>query len=430
MSAIESLAVRALGDPTGCRNCGRDSCPGCSGRDFQRVGDGCYRMKVPGYGLTLTIDRLRRKWDELVGELTVRCELPGARTIGDSLLSVADVNLSNQRARQERAKWLAGRAQAQGADWPGIVEEFAALVIAADRDGRPAVLLRDVERPKPDDVYSVDGLPLLARHPTILFGDGGAAKSYLSLYCAGKLERAGVRVGLFDWELAAEDHRERLGRLFGDDLPGVRYARCDRPLAHEVDRLRRIVRDERLQFVILDSVAFACDGPPEAAEVASRYFQATRQLGALGTLHIAHVSKAEGADQKPFGSAFWHNGARATWFAKLADPMPGGNRITVALLNRKANLGGLRPAVGFEITFGDERTTFRRVDIADVPDLARELSVRQRMAHVLRHGAMAPEDLATEIQADAETVKRTARRHREQFTVLTGGSLALLERRT
>ena len=57
---------------------------------------------------------------------------------------------------------------------------------------------------------------------------------------------------------------------------------------------------------------------------------------------------------------------------------------------RKANLGGLRPAVGFEITFDDEQTTFKRVDVADVADLAGHLSIRQRMVHLLRHGAMNP----------------------------------------
>ena len=34
--------------------------------------------------------------------------------------------------------------------------------------------------------------------------------------------------------------------------------------------------------------------------------RAQRQLGALGSRLIAHVSKAESADQKPFEPAFWH----------------------------------------------------------------------------------------------------------------------------
>jgi hypothetical protein len=36
----------------------------------------------------------------------------------------------------------------------------------------------------------------------------------------GHLDQAGMRVGLFDWELAGEDHRDRLERLFGANLQG------------------------------------------------------------------------------------------------------------------------------------------------------------------------------------------------------------------
>jgi hypothetical protein len=239
---------------------------------------------------------------------------------------------------------------------------------------------------------------------------------------------AGKRVCIFDWELAGEDHRDRLERVFPDDLPPVHYVRCDRPLTHEVDRLRRIVRDQELDYAILDSVAFACDGPPEAAEVAARYFQATRQLGPIGSLHVAHVSKAEGADRRPFGSAFWHNGARSTWFAKTAEATPGSGIVTVGLYHRKANMGGLRPPVGLEIRFTEDRTVFRRIELMDNADLAAGLSVRQRMAHLLRGGAMSPEELAAELQAEPETVKRTARRHRDLFTLLSGGRVALLAR--
>ena len=80
------------------------------------------------------------------------------------------------------------------------------------------------------------------------------------------------------------------------------YARCERPLVYEADRLARIVREHDISYAIFDSVAFACDGPPEAAEVAGRYFRAVRQLG-IGSLQIAHISKAENGDKKPFGSA-------------------------------------------------------------------------------------------------------------------------------
>jgi hypothetical protein len=36
------------------------------------------------------------------------------------------------------------------------------------------------------DAITIDGLPLLDRHPTIVFGDGGAAKSSLALALASR----------------------------------------------------------------------------------------------------------------------------------------------------------------------------------------------------------------------------------------------------
>ncbi len=396
--------------------------------DFERLEEGRYRLTEPCFGIELEVDHLRRERGQLHGELTVWCSLPGARTT-DGLLSSGSFNLSSQQVRGSQGKYLASRARTGNElDWTGLLEEFCHQVLTSERVGEPAVLLRDLPRPLPEEDFEVGGLRLLAHHPVVLFGDGGSAKSYIALHVAGVLAQRGLRVGLFDWELCGEDHRDRLERLFGADMPDVRYLRCSQPLCHMVDAVRRMVVDHELDYIILDSLAFACDGPPEAAEVAGRYFQALRKLASIGSLHIAHISKAEGADRKPFGSAFWHNGARSTWFAKRADSGPDASRIMVWLYNRKANLGALRPPVGFEIAFGQERTTVRPVDVATVPDLSGQLSVRQRMAHLLRSGGMNADELATELDAKLETVKRTARRYPRQFTILDGGRLGLLEK--
>jgi len=394
--------------------------------EFSVLGDDRYRLSISAIGVVFEVDRLRREHNELVGELCVRCDLPGARTI-DGNLSIADFNLSSARARLERAKILTQRANIRDLDWIAFVEEFCQRVLQADRNGQPAVDLRTLDRPTAEEVLKVEGLHLLRRHPAILFGDGGAAKSYLGLYFAGRLAERGMRVALFDWELAGEDHRDRLERLFWDGMPQIFYARCERPLVYETDRLRRIAREKGIEFVVYDSVAFACDGPPESAEVAGRYFRAARQIGG-GSLHIAHVSKGENADQKPFGSAFWHNGARSTWYAQVVNGDANTETLSLGLFNRKANLGRLQAPVGFTVSFAEDRTTFRRADVADTPDLAAKLTVRQRMAALLRKGAMAPEEIAEQIDAEIETVKRTARRYKEQFTVITGGRVGLLER--
>lgn len=92
-----------------------------------------------------------------------------------------------------------------------------------------------------------------------------------------------------------------------------------------------------------------------------------------GGLHLAHINRSENGDQKSFGSAFWHNLARATWFVKHAGTSPDGAQMTVGLFNRKANLVRLYPAVGFQFAFTDDRTRVSRVNLAKVEDLAGQL---------------------------------------------------------
>jgi len=373
-------------------------------------------------GLVFDVDYLRRDRHQLHGELTVGR--------GEQILAAGDFNFSSVRARTERARYLESRTSMK-LDWTGMLEELAQRVLAAEREGEPAVSLREIPCPTPDDTLTVEGLPLLARHPVIWFGDGGTAKSYLALYVAGQLAKRGHRVGFFDWELAGDDHRLRLEQLFGDDMPELRYLRCDRPLFQMVDQVRRVVREHHIDFAIFDSVAFACDGPPEAAEVAARYFQALRKLGPIGSLHIAHISKADGADRKPFGSSFWHNGARSTWNVKLAETSPDDRVISIGLYHRKANLGAIRPAVGLEFTFASRRTTIRRVDLADVADLASGLSTHQRIIAALRHGARSRDEIAASLPEVKPATVRVAMHRalkRGQLIELPGGGIGLPDR--
>jgi hypothetical protein len=380
-------------------------------RSFRQLGDARFVFEVPDLGVVFDVDRLRRdRFGSLRGELTVTTDLAGARTV-DGTLSSAEFNLSDLRARRELADVLRGRARTKDddVDWHGLLEEFCLRVRDAERRGSPAVLLRDLPKPAPDAECDLDGVRLLKNHPVCIFGDGGGLKSYTALKLGGSLERLGVRVALIDWELSGEDHRDRLERLFGPRMPGIRYIRATRPLFHEADRIARIVADERLDYLIYDSVAFACDGPPEAAEVAANYFRAVRAIGP-GSLHIAHITKGDKADQKPFGSTFWHNGFRDTWFSQEVSTSGDGSSLTLGLYNRKPNLGPVRPAVGFRVDFTETTTTFTRTNLADVEGLADKLTIFERVKHVLLKGARTITELATELDVKPDTTKKTIER--------------------
>lgn len=389
---------------------------------FTVIEEGHYRLDAPDIKLCFEVSQLRTERHQLMGHLVVRCGIPGAKTFGNGTLSSEDMNFSSTRAREDKARHLIRRIKTNGeVDWLSLLDELSVKVLEAERRGSPPIDLRKIPLPEPDAMIQVKGLSLPKRHPAILFGDGGSAKSYIALYMLGEMALAGAKVALFDWELAGEDHRERLERLFGWQMPEIAYARCERPLVNEIDRLKRIVKDGGIQYAAFDSVAFACDGPPEAAEVAGRYFRSIRALGAIGSLHIAHVSKTDNADKKPFGSAFWHNGARATWNAKTAEPDLDSNIIHLGLFNRKTNLGSLRKPLAYELEFMPKATVVRSVPIDRVGDFVETLSIKQRMALELRGGAMTVEALAKQIGAKADTVRRTAQRNERQFLVFDGG---------
>jgi hypothetical protein len=232
-------------------------------------------------------------------------------------------------------------------------------------DSRRARPLHTFDRPRPEAEFDVDGWRLLRDHATIAFGDGGILKSYLALYAAGRLSQTGVRVLLADWELAGSDHRARLEAMFGATMPTIQYMQMVGPLVSEAALLSREVRRLSIDYLICDSIAYAVDGPPEAAEHAMAYFRALRSIG-VGSLNLAHVNKSDTGDMKPFGSSFWHNSARATWFMKpttVSSDVRG-----VSLVNRKANLSGIHPIIDFQFTFANGATHVTRTALSDVVD--------------------------------------------------------------
>src|SRR5262245_7614598 len=384
--------------------------------DFRRTDSGSYTWAMLPPGIMFELDRLRRDHHELCGELKVRCDLTGVpKTLGGAVLT-ADFNLSSARARQERAKLLAQRAKTgDSVDWMAALEEFCERVFDAERRGNPAIRLDEgTSTTTPNATLRLEGLSLLLHHPVILFGDGGTAKSYLALYLAGRLAQQGERVLYADWELLPDEHRVRLHRLFGATKPQLWYLTCERPLVAEQDRLSKIIRTEGITYLIVDSVAVACDGPPEAAEVTAAYFRTLRTL-AVGSLSLAHTNRSDQADRQPFGSSFWHNLARSTWFCRRVEETEDAHVLTIGLFNRKANLGPLDRATGFTFRFEPTQTLVTTHDVRDIPELASQLPTWQRMHTALSRGPMTRTAIAAELGVKENSITQVMRRHQRLF---------------
>jgi hypothetical protein len=391
-----------------------------------------YSLIIPDFGIYLDLTRIRRDKQETIALLRVRVKFRGARTIlSDGLLSSADFNCSSLRARKERAKHLEERARTtEDIDWFGILEELCVRVLEAEEVGEEERPLENVPmNAEHDSELDAGGLPLLRKHPTIWFGDGGSAKSYLALWAAVTLAQAGERVLYCDWEFSGEDHRRRLHRLVGPipNMPQLLYRRCDRPLNRDIGRIKSILLRNNTTFLICDSLGFAADGTPESAEAATNYYKALRELPPIGSLHLAHISKAEEGDKKPFGSVFWANGARATWFMKRTDADLYSDGMTVGFYHRKSNVGRLRADFGMKLDFVGTETRVFPAEIAQHPELAAKMPLKQRMAGLLKiEGPMSLEALAEAIpDSKSDSIRRIADRE-EIFRRASDGKIALV----
>ena len=124
-------------------------------------------------------------------------------------------------------------------------------------------------------------------------------------------------------------------------------------------------------------------------------------------LVTAHTTKA-GADEKPFGSVFWHNGARLTWHVSR-EQESGDDLIRVGLVNRKHNDGRLARPLGWEVTFGDG-IAFERVDASSIAGVAERMSIAQRIRAELVAGSRTIHELAETIGGEPGSVRTTVDR--------------------
>ncbi len=405
--------------------------------------DGRYRFSVLDGMIEFIVDHVRReRQHQLIAEIQVRCFLKSARVYGEnSALLITTLNCTNARARQDLSRLLANGARTgNSVDWLGYLEDFTQRIWLDEREGSPMVPLHEIPRPTEDAALDVFGLRVLRQHPQIVFSPGGTGKSLLGLAIAGELGRHGIRTGFFDWETEGGEQRVR-GDALG--LPHtVWYRRCDQPLVVLADSIRREVADRQLEFLLIDSIAPGCDGKVEDSETAIAFFKAWRRIG-CGGLAIAHT-RSEDGEQRPFGSVFWHNLARSTWFLKRVNEQSTPNTLTLGVFHRKANFGPLRPPFGLEMALqnadgaagGLTGVIVRRTDIAEVSELATSLPLWQRIKHSLRTGPRTIVEIAEDLDAKADTVKKALARDKGRaFTLIpkTDDGIqrwALMERRS
>lgn len=380
--------------------------------------NGIYHLDWLDELLSIRIDRLIEdsKYN-VTAELNITSRAPGIAPH----IHQARLNLTSTTTRGTLARHLLGRMPE--VNWHTIIEQACVLVLDKHRQGSPVITLADHEL--------TEGLkfrlhPLVQeRQATLLFGDGGTGKSWFAIYIA-TLVTTGMSINGFnaepgsvlylDYETDEDTLRDRVDQItrgLGVDIPGNFYYRhCHQALSADIEQINRIVLEKDISLVIIDSAAPAV-GEPESAQMTAEYFRALRSLR-VSTTTVAHVAKG-GKENEPFGSIFWRNLPRAN-FRVNASHEPGDTSFVIGLKHTKSNNGQRLRDMAFEINFGDGGVTFNPARITDHPELARGLSLGQRISAALQHGGLTVKELAENLDETEANVRTTLNRGKgEQF---------------
>ncbi len=374
--------------------------------EIQRTG-GAIIFQWPDYNLSIRLDRFRdARNGGAFAEFVASTSAPGYAPH----LTQAQLNLTAMRTRTEFVKRLS--ALYQEANWDEVIETVCAWGLRLYREGEPVLQLTRNAQVEPPQLC-LDPL-LYDRLPTVLYGPGGIAKSYLALFYAMLMYHGGSLAGFIgtaqptlflDFESDYGDHVHRANRLAlgHPELTTATpyYRRSALPLADDLTAISRIVSEYGIKVLIVDSLAAACGGDLERPETAIRLFSALRSLR-VASLLIAHVPK--NAEEKTiYGSVFFSNFPRSTWEMKRVQDTD--DTVTrIGLFHRKCNLASLHRPLGLRLTFA-EGVHIDPLELSNEPDLAVGLPLKDRMKTALGSAAKTAKDLADELAVPLGQIK-------------------------
>jgi hypothetical protein len=239
-----------------------------------------------------------------------------------------------------------------------------------------------------------------AKHATIAFGAGGAAKSMAMLY-AGLTMSGGLGtwfdfpvlkhgpVLYLDFELEPDEQHRRVRDLAAgfeigipDDLVyySARGVKSDKAFSDALGFCDR----EKIVAVILDSVGLAMFGDMDHAHDVLQFFvDRIEPFMAVGTtpLLVDHEGKRRAGerhqDKSPIGSAFKAWTARSVLQFQLIEHNRENHTMDIRIRHTKTNFGAMVEPVGVRFKFEPNRVSTHTVEL-DAAALAEEDSVPAR----------------------------------------------------
>lgn len=379
------------------------------------LGNG-YSVSWTEHHIQILVEYITRQTQGIYAELTV-CR-------GDKTLCEAQrVNLNGDKSRiAKKVHEYDGMTSLP--NWTKWIESTCVLVLRRYREGQPVLLINSstaVEHLK----YRIN--PIAAENKlSIMFGLGGIFKSTLLLLMAMLIATGESIAGLSatrgrvlfvdyedSWDVAAR--RMKAISTCHPQLKSadIRYLSHHEPIWNIVPTLLRRIQLDRIDFLVLDSLA-AATGGDASAEAATKASRALRMLN-IGALVIAHTPKSteDHHESSIYGSVFFTNFARATWEVRKEQEI-GSDSAVIGLFNRKNNLSRMHHPIGIRIQQNPESSAIRfdSYDLSQTAELEKGLPVASRIRNFLeRDGSLyTAKEIADAIEAPLATVKVTLSR--------------------
>jgi hypothetical protein len=306
-----------------------------------------------------------------------------------------------------------------------------------------AVRFSDMEMPGPRH-YLLKDL-ILAAYVTLLYGDGGVAKSLLALALAVAIagdseewlgrEVESCHVLYVDFELDAEEQARRVHQLCrgqGVDTPPENLfymSALGHPAGEAFASALEACIEHSIGLMVVDSLGPALQGDAEAARDVIGFFQKSIEpfrVEGIAILIIDHQSRLQAGQsyqsKGAFGSVFKTNLARSVIQAQATER--GEGTLTVRLRQKKHNFGPLAEPFGVKLSFTEEAVSMEAVEL-DASELAEEatLNSTDRVKLALENGPAYPWEIAEHTGLAVKTVKNVLTGLRKQEVVESTGEV-------
>lgn len=354
-----------------------------------------YRFHWPSLGVECIVEGIVAEKTDIRVEITITLvhNMYGGRLYTGHLL------LLGTNSRRDVRKALEDRVPSDEFDWGGILEQICLLTRERYRRGEPVLDLAQVDYRNAVRFLLKPFVP--DRAISILYGDGGTAKSLFALAMGvcittltelvGMLPEKCGRILYLDWEDDAETHAERLAAVckgMGIDVPDdlILYQRRAERLQESTRELRRTIVEKDVVLVIVDSLGMAAGNPMDEALMLGA-LKAARSFN-CAVLMIHHLPKDPKDKSKPFGTVYASNEARMTWLVEASED-EGSNSLSALYTNHKWNRGrkfNRRALLAhFETTADDELVSvkFSEGDIRLMDAFRNKLPLPQLMVKIL-----------------------------------------------